>query len=75
MALMSDELTLENINNAISAIMAGGQSYKIGSRSLTRANLTELRNLRNQIIEEQAGNTASADDTLRGTSIALFSGR
>lgn len=37
---------LTEVNKAIAAVMVGGQSYKIGSRSLTRANLTELRNLR-----------------------------
>ena len=30
---------LEQVNSAISAVLAGGQSYKIGSRSLTRADL------------------------------------
>ena len=33
---------LENINEAIYNILAGGQSYKIGSRSLTRADLATL---------------------------------
>ena len=33
---------LTEVNKAIAAVMVGGQSYKIGSRSLTRANLTEL---------------------------------
>ena len=28
---------LEQVNSAISAVLAGGQSYKIGSRSLTRS--------------------------------------
>ena len=37
---------LSEVNKAIATVMVGGQSYKIGSRSLTRANLTELRNLR-----------------------------
>ena len=31
---------LTEVNKAIAAVMVGGQSYKIGSRSLTRANLT-----------------------------------
>ena len=34
---------LEQVNSAISAVLAGGQSYKIGSRSLTRADLAMLR--------------------------------
>ena len=36
-------LLLSEVNKAIATVMVGGQSYKIGSRSLTRANLTELR--------------------------------
>lgn len=28
---------LEQVNKAIAAVLVGGQSYKIGSRSLTRA--------------------------------------
>lgn len=52
-------LLLSEVNKAIATVMVGGQSYKIGSRSLTRANLTELRNLRADLaaqVEEQ-GNT------------------
>ena len=30
---------LEQVNKAIAAVLVGGQSYKIGSRSLTRADL------------------------------------
>ena len=37
---------LAQVDKALTAVMVGGQSYKIGSRSLTRANLTELRKLR-----------------------------
>lgn len=70
----SDDLTLETINAAIAAVAVGGQSYKIGSRTLTRANLTELRNLRNQMLEEQAAEQ-NEESGIRGTSIALFSGR
>ena len=31
---------LEQVNKAIAAVLVGGQSYKIGSRSLTRADLS-----------------------------------
>ena len=53
--------------------MVGGQSYKIGSRSLTRANLTELRNLRADLaaqVEEQSGSSL-----FRDTFAAFFEGR
>lgn len=66
-------LLLSEVNKAIATVMVGGQSYKIGSRSLTRANLTELRNLRADLaaqVEEQ-GNT----DFSRNTYAAFFEGR
>nr|DAL24349.1 MAG TPA_asm: head to tail adaptor [Caudoviricetes sp.] len=67
-------LTLSQVEEAITAIMEGGQSYKIGTRSLTRANLTELVSLRNQLKTES--NDASAEASgIPGCSIALFSGR
>lgn len=44
---------LVQINNAISAILLGGQSYTIGSRKLTRADLSQLYKMR-QDLESQA---------------------
>lgn len=67
-------LTLSQVDEAISAIMDGGQSYKIGSRSLTRANLTELVSLRNQLKTESAS-SADAESGIPGVNVALFSGR
>jgi hypothetical protein len=37
---------LDEVNAAISAIVRGAQSYTIGSRSVTKASLAELRSLR-----------------------------
>ena len=37
---------LQEVNEAIQAVLLGGQSYKIGSRSLTRADLALLRAMR-----------------------------
>ena len=34
---------LDEVNAAISAIVRGAQSYTIGSRSVTKASLAELR--------------------------------
>lgn len=36
---------LEQVNKAIAAVLVGGQSYKIGSRSLTRADLSMLKHI------------------------------
>lgn len=61
---ITEILDLATVNRAINAIMITGQSYKIGSRMLTRANLTELRKLRDQLMREEAaknGDTSLID--------------
>lgn len=64
---------LDSINAAIIAIAVGGQSYKIGSRSLTRADLKQLYAIKNdltaQIAAEQSG--GFLDDCY----VAIFDGR
>ena len=70
--ISNKELILE-IRKAIRAIAIGGQSYKIGSRSLTRANLTELRHA---LTELEAQEASAEDGGLFGnTSVAVFEGR
>ena len=46
---------LENINEASYNSLAGGQSYKIGSRSLTRADLATLIAERNRLESQLDG--------------------
>lgn len=65
---------LQEIDNAIYAVAVGGQSYKIGSRSLTRANLTELRNMRAELACEIASEQSDSL-LLDGTVVAFFDGR
>ena len=69
----TQEEQLEVVNKAIYTILVGGQSYKIGSRSLTRADLSELyamqKALRSEI--ENDGDTGLLGDT----SVAIFDGR
>ena len=69
----TQEEQLEAVNKAIYTILVGGQSYKIGSRSLTRADLSELyamqKGLRSEI--ENDGDTGLLGDT----SVAVFDGR
>lgn len=64
---------LTEVNNAIHTVLAGGQSYKIGTRQLTRADLNLLYNMKNdltaQIVAE--GSTSLIDDTF----VAVFEGR
>lgn len=64
---------LAEVNSAIQAILVGGQSYKIGSRSLTRADLALLRQMRNDLQAQVAAETDSmlVDDTY----VAIFDRR
>ena len=58
---MTNAEMLANVNNAITAILLGGQSYKIGSRQLTRADLSMLYKMRKELesginADENSGN-------------------
>lgn len=64
---------LAQVNAAITTVLAGGQSYKIGSRSLTRADLAMLKSMRDDLEAQVA-----AEDTgglLGRTYVAYFDGR
>lgn len=52
-SLISNAQMLSEINQAIVNILVGGQSYMIGSRKLTRADLAQLYKMR-QDLEAQA---------------------
>lgn len=73
-----EELTpkemLAAVNKAIYTITVGGQSYSIGSRSLTRADLTTLIQLKNSLISS-IGNEGVDSNALDGTYVATFEGR
>lgn len=51
---------LKNVNEAIIAITMGGQEYKIGSRSLRRADLKQLYAMRNELMTQSATENSSA---------------
>ena len=78
---MADEATnsmtaaemLEQVNTAIANILIGGQSYKIGSRQLTRADLYQLRAMKKELAAEVAAEGDSA--LLDNTFVAYFDGR
>ena len=70
---MTKEQLLSEVDNAIYSILVGGQSYKIGSRSLTRANITELKNIRAELKGELAQDSNSS--LLEGAYVAFFDGR
>ncbi len=64
---------LEQVNKAISTVLVGGQSYKIGSRSLTRADLSLLRSMKSDLEAQVA---AEGNNGLLGrTFVAYFEGR
>ena len=69
---MTTEERLMEVNNAISKILVGGQEYRIGTRSLTRADLGKLlemqKDLQAQIVN---GNRGLIDNTY----LAVFEGR
>ena len=64
---------LEEVNKAIQAVLLGGQSYKLGSRSLTRADLSLLRQMRNELQAEISAESPSP--LLDDTHVAFFDGR
>lgn len=69
---MDDEELLREVKIAISKVVIGGQSYQIGTRSLTRADLGMLRKLKNELtatVKQESG------DLLDSTYVAIFDGR
>ena len=71
---MTTKEMLDSVNAAIYAITVGGQSYKIGSRSLERANLKQLYAMRNDLMAQQNAENNSTglfDDCY----VAVFDGR
>ena len=64
---------LEKVNAAIMAIAVGGQSYKIGSRSLTRADLKQLYAIKNDLTAQLAAENSGG--LLDDCYVALFDGR
>jgi hypothetical protein len=77
---MQDELAekremLATVNDAIKKIVSGKvQSYAIGKRNLTYHNLSELRKLRAELINEIAAAETPAGQ-LTGTGVAVFDRR
>lgn len=69
----SKEEQLAVVNEAIYKIMVGGQSYKIGTKQLTRADLDILLQMQSQLRAEIA---APEEKGLFGdTVVAVFDGR
>lgn len=72
---ISKQEMLNTLNKAIYAIAAGGQSYKIGTRMLTRADLKQLYTMKNDI-EAQLEKEKAGDNGLLGDCyVGVFDGR
>jgi hypothetical protein len=69
---MTVEQKLVEVNQAISNILVGGQSYKIGSRSLTRADLNTLLAMQRDLQAQLANQN---DGLMDNTYLGLFDGR
>ena len=67
----ADEL-LTQVNTAISKILLSGQSYQIGSRKLTRADLKQLYAIRNDLPAQVAAGTPGLLDDCY---VAVFDSR
>ena len=68
----SNQELLSHVDAAIQTILVGGQSYKLGNRSLTRADLGLLRQMRGELLaQENAGDGC----LLPGKVAAFFEGR
>jgi len=64
---------LTEVNNAICAVLVGGQSYKIGTRQLTRADLGLLKTMRSELEAQIAADESNC--LMDNTYVAIFSGR
>lgn len=69
---MTVEQKLVEVNQAISNILVGGQAYKIGSRSLTRADLNTLLTMQRDLQAQLANQDVGLMDN---TYLGVFEGR
>lgn len=64
---------LQEVRYAIHAVLYGGQSYKLGTRSVTRADLSLLRSMESDLLaqlqDEDNGNL------IGGVVVSVFDGR
>ena len=72
---LSKQEMLDGLNQAIYAITVGGQSYKIGSRSLTRADLKQLYAIKNDMEAQAARENAGDNGLLDDCYVGIFDGR
>ncbi len=71
--MQEQEEMLGQVNQAISNILNGGQSYAIGKRSLTRADLSKLCEMQEKLQAQAL--TEESSDLLGDTYATVFEGR
>lgn len=64
---------LSEVDTAICKVLVGGQSYRLGNRSLTRADLEMLRRLKSDLAAQLAAEGDASG--LSGFYAAVFDGR
>ncbi len=64
---------LIEVNKAIQAVLLGGQSYKLGSHSVTRADLALLREMRDDLEAQLSQGESSM--LMPDVVVAVFEGR
>lgn len=52
MAVLETQTLLESVETAINTVLTAGQSYKIGTRTYTRADLDTLRKWRDDLKQQ-----------------------
>lgn len=70
---MTTAQLLDEVKRAIRVVLIGGQSYKIGSRQVTRADLLQLRELKKELEQEIA--SSGSDELMDNTFVVFFEGR
>lgn len=70
---MNAKEMLKEVDAAIFSVLAGGQSYQIGSRKLTRADLNLLYNMKNDLTAQVERESESC--LIEDTYVAVFDGR
>lgn len=70
---LSPSQRLAQVDKAIEAVLSGGQSYKLGNWSVTRADLSQLRALRSELAAQAA--QEGGEDLFPGVYAAYFEGR
>lgn len=70
---MTNKEMLESINEAITKILTTGQAYKLGSKTITRADLNSLRYLKQEL--EAAADAEDSSPLGRRAAAAFFDRR